>query len=209
MDNETINFRYYNWGPLLYSCRVSDDRCAQVLELCHKAKELYTHELAGHLTKEYKLPALKVSDILRPYFRSYAQCGEETQLLRQLPFLEMKSAWVNFMEAGDFNPPHNHSDTLSFVFFLKVPDELKKEHKEFLGTSIGPGGIEFRIALAPAGSKGEGVYSIDNNQFFPKEGDLFIFPSHLEHWVYPFKSKVTRISVSGNLGKMPNQNVKK
>jgi hypothetical protein len=28
---------------------------------------------------------------------------------------------------------------------------------------------------------------------------MFMFPALLQHWVCPFKSKVTRISVSGNL----------
>ena len=28
---------------------------------------------------------------------------------------------------------------------------------------------------------------------------MFIFPSSLQHWVFPFRSKVERISVSGNL----------
>ena len=35
--------------------------------------------------------------------------------------------------------------------------------------------------------------------FFPEEGDMFIFPAWLKHWVAPFKSKCTRISVSGNV----------
>jgi len=200
MDNEVIKFRYYNWGPLLYSSRVTPDRATKILEICTKATKSYAHNLAGQLKKELELPALKIFNILNPYFASYVRCGEETQLLTRLPFLEMKSAWVNYMKAGDFNPPHNHSDVLSFVLFLKVPNELKKENKKFKGKSIGPGGIDFRIALGHQ----QGTYSIDSNKFFPEEGDIFIFPSHLEHWVYPFRSKGTRISISGNLGKKNN-----
>ena len=33
----------------------------------------------------------------------------------------------------------------------------------------------------------------------PKTGDMCIFPAQQQHWVAPFKSNVTRISVSGNL----------
>ena len=33
----------------------------------------------------------------------------------------------------------------------------------------------------------------------PKTGDMYIFPALLQHWVYPFKSNITRVSVSGNL----------
>jgi len=200
MDNEVIKFRYYNWGPLLYSCKVSDERLTKILDICNKAKDSYAHNLAGHIKKELELPALKIFNILNPYFGSYVKCGEETKRLRDLPFITMISAWVNYMTAGDFNPPHNHHGTLSFVLFLKVPDELKKENEEFKGKSSGPGGIDFRIAIGHQ----EGAHSIDSNKFFPTEGDLFIFPANLEHWVYPFKAKGTRISVSGNLGKKNN-----
>ena len=33
----------------------------------------------------------------------------------------------------------------------------------------------------------------------PEENDMFIFPAWLKHYVAPYKSKVTRISVSGNV----------
>ena len=35
--------------------------------------------------------------------------------------------------------------------------------------------------------------------YFPEEGDMFIFPAWLKHWVSPFKSDCVRISVSGNV----------
>ena len=38
-----------------------------------------------------------------------------------------------------------------------------------------------------------------SHSFFPEEGDMFIFPAWLKHWVYPFKSDCERISVSGNV----------
>ena len=197
MDNEVISFRYYNWGPLLYSAKVIPERLTKVLNICNKAKDSYAHKLAGHIKKELELPALKIFNVLKPYFKSYIQCGEQTKIVTKLPVMTMQSAWVNYMEAGDFNPPHNHHDILSFVVFLKVPAELKKENEEFKGRSIGPGGIEFRINVI----KKQGHFSIDTHSFFPTEGDIFIFPAHLEHWVYPFKAKGTRISVSGNLRK--------
>ena len=35
--------------------------------------------------------------------------------------------------------------------------------------------------------------------FMPEENDMFIFPAWLKHYVAPYKSDVTRISVSGNV----------
>ena len=40
-------------------------------------------------------------------------------------------------------PPHDHSEALSFVIYLKIPEALKKENKEYIGTSRGPGSIMF------------------------------------------------------------------
>ena len=34
--------------------------------------------------------------------------------------------------------------------------------------------------------------------YMPKEKDIFFFPAGLTHMVYPFKSKVERVSVSVN-----------
>ena len=47
---------------------------------------------------------------------------------------------------------------------------------------------------------GEGPRSyISHHSFVPEEGDMFIFPATLKHWVFPFKSDCVRISVSGNV----------
>ena len=34
---------------------------------------------------------------------------------------------------------------------------------------------------------------------FPEEGDMFIFPAWLKHWVSPFNTDCVRVSVSGNV----------
>ena len=35
--------------------------------------------------------------------------------------------------------------------------------------------------------------------YFPTDGDMFIFPAWLKHWVSPFNSDCVRVSVSGNV----------
>ena len=96
------------------------------------------------------------------------------------------------MKKGEYNPPHDHSDYLSFVIFLKVPDEIIKEQDDFVGNSAGPGSLSFLY--------GEGNrQSITYQSVKPKERDIFIFPAWIKHYVAPFYSDVTRISVSGNI----------
>ena len=45
---------------------------------------------------------------------------------------------------------------------------------------------------------------------FPEEGDMFIFPAWLKHWVSPFHSDCVRVSVSGNIHEsVPLHQIKK
>ena len=47
---------------------------------------------------------------------------------------------------------------------------------------------------------GEGTRDcITYMSYFPEEGDMFIFPAWLKHWVSPFNTDCVRVSVSGNV----------
>ena len=104
--------------------------------------------------------------------------------------------WVNFMKAGDFNPPHIHGGDISFVIFVDVPDKLSKEMEEHEGTTAKPGQLMFNYG---ENSKTKQWATIGHH-VTPRTGDMYVFPAQQQHWVAPFKSDVTRISVSGNLG---------
>ena len=104
----------------------------------------------------------------------------------------MTMAWANFMKAGEFNPPHTHGNCdFSSVLFIKIPEALKEEHKKFRGNGGGPGAITFTYGETHP-------YAIAGKGFFPQEGDLYIFPATLTHFVSPFLSLEERISLSAN-----------
>ena len=42
-------------------------------------------------------------------------------------------------------------------------------------------------------------WATTGNFVIPQTGDFLMFPALLQHWVCPFKSKITRVSVSGNM----------
>ena len=98
------------------------------------------------------------------------------------------------MKAGDFNPMHTHGGDYSFVIFLQVPDKLKQEMKDFEGTSAKPGMLMFEYT-----QQAKPRWATTGTAITPETGDLYMFPALLQHWVAPFKSKVERISVSGNI----------
>ena len=81
---------------------------------------------------------------------------------------------------------------MSFVIYLSIPDKLKKENKKYTGRSCGPGGIQFMYGEGPRDA-------VTYMSHFPEEGDMFIFPAWLKHWVSPYKSNCVRVSVSGNI----------
>ena len=105
---------------------------------------------------------------------------------------QMKSAWVISQWSGEYNPIHIHTECqMSTVMYLKVPKFLPsvKEHRDDDGNIMFIGG-------AGSGSR------LTRNliQIKPKVGDFYIFPAHLQHTVYPFRTDgdFERRSVSFN-----------
>ena len=188
--------KFYYWGPLLFHTKISDEDISKILLLCIKEKDKdYRKNLAGHIKEEYAINTHELNNILTPYFNNYLQCFThwyETEIKS----IEMISSWVNFMKAGEFNPPHTHTDCdFSCVIYLDIPKKLIQENKEYIGTNLqkgGPGSISFRLKIS------DSKYNISNVSCFPEKGDFFIFPASLEHFVFPFKSDCERISVSAN-----------
>ena len=133
------------------------------------------------------------SDMFKMYDHALQDwTGDKNIIAGDGEMYNLESLWANFQGPGDFNPPHSHGGALSWVIYLQIPDELTEENKKYKGTSAGPGGITFRY--------GDGPREVITYQtFLPQTGDMYIFPAWLQHWVYPFKSDVERISVSGNV----------
>ena len=81
-----------------------------------------------------------------------------------------------------------------------APLQLTKEADEFEGTGIKPGCLSFEFT-----QQARPKWAITGQSTIPETGDMYIFPAMLQHWVAPYKSKVTRVSVSGNLEIMNKQ----
>ena len=198
MNDDKVTYNVLNWGPCVVQVKVSDDFKNKLLlgaESARAKKLDYTDKLAGIIKEEYAYE--KKED----YLPEVAQClgiydvafqRWKSDPYEKKPEYMLTALWVNYMKQHEYNPPHDHSDQLSFVIFLKVPEEIKKEQKEYKGKSGGPGSLSFLY--------GEGNrQAITYQSVHPNEGDMFIFPAWMKHYVAPFYSDVTRISVSGNV----------
>tara|TARA_Y100001937_G_C7098504_1_gene321338 strand:- start:203 stop:910 length:708 start_codon:yes stop_codon:yes gene_type:complete len=194
---EKINVQVYNWGPCVVRMKISDNFKNILLDEAKNNKEDYRGKLAGILEKETgysEKSKAKIVPHLSQCLGVYDQAFERYrgEKFKKKPEYLLSALWINYQKPNDFNPPHDHDGALSFVTYLQIPEELKKENKAYKGQSCGPGGIQFLY--------GEGRRdSVTYMSFMPEENDMYIFPSWLKHWVAPYKSNCTRISVSGNV----------
>jgi uncharacterized protein (TIGR02466 family) len=194
---ENVNIQIFNWGPCVIRMKISDEFKKLLLKEGEKSKIDMKTTLAGILDKERGYDEKQKNKIL-PHLAKclgvYDQAFERyiNKPYDKRPEYVLSALWINYQKANDYNPPHDHDGKLSFVTYLQIPEKIKKENSEYDGKSCGPGGIQFIYGNGPRDC-------ITYMSFMPEENDMFIFPAWLKHYVAPYKSKVTRISVSGNV----------
>tara|TARA_E500000318_G_C3509697_1_gene191777 strand:+ start:176 stop:838 length:663 start_codon:yes stop_codon:yes gene_type:complete len=194
--SEKITISTFNWGPCVVRLKIKEEFRKLLLEEGKKNTEDYTDKLAGILDKEtgYSIESRnRLLPYLSQYIGVYDQAFERyiNKPYDKRPEYVLSALWINHQRPNDFNPPHDHDGKLSFVIYCSIPEEIKKENQAYKGKSCGPGGIQFIYGNGPRDC-------ITYMSFPPEEGDMFIFPAWLKHWVAPYKSDATRISVSGN-----------
>ena len=187
-----------NWGPFVLKTKLPDYIVKDLLIQGKKTKQSYNRSLAGHLDNQFLYPVevqnwfyKEITPILQAYREGHCKYHGIENLNIELSFDDL---WINYMKAGDFNPMHTHGGDYSFVIFLQVPDKLKQEMRDFEGTSAKPGMLMFEYT-----QQAKPRWATTGTAIAPETGDMYIFPALLQHWVAPFKSKVERISVSGNI----------
>ena len=193
-----VKYQVLQWGPCIVHLKISEEFQQKLLkgaEEARKQKKDFRSNLAGIIKEEYSYENRadyvdEIAQFLTVYDEAYQKFKNEKYKVK--PEYLLNALWVNFMKKNEYNPPHDHSDYLSFVIFLKVPEEIKKEQEDFVGNSAGPGSLSF---LYGDGNR----QSITYQSVKPDERDIFIFPAWIKHYVAPFYSDVTRISVSGNI----------
>ena len=207
MDKEQVEIKIFNWGPCVIKCKIKPEYAKMLLDEAKSNSVDFRSKLAGQIdvetsySEEARSEAVK---FLSHYFGVYDQAYQSytQKAYDKRPEYVLSALWINYQKQHEFNPPHDHDGKLSFVIYLKIPEELKKENKEYKGRSCGPGGIQFLY--------GDGTRDcVTYMSYIPEELDMFIFPAWLKHWVSPFKSDCTRISVSGNVhDSAPLNNIK-
>jgi hypothetical protein len=141
---------------------------------------------------------------LKPLISIYEeQFGNE---LGQVPVKDrseyfLSGLWVNYQMENDFFPLHSHNGVYSFVVWMKIPtnfnDQIKNKVK--LDRVLFDGLYTSNFSFNYTDILGKNTtYEIEMSS--EMEGILTLFPSKLQHQVYPFYNcSEERISVSGNI----------
>lgn len=186
------------FGPTLYRGKFSDRMRQEVIASSLASKESAAGNLAGNIVTENFIElsdesSRELTGIVEDYLRLCHQAGV-FKPKRPLKDIAFEKIWVNHQKKGEWNPPHVHSGDFSMVGYCQVPPELKDEWK-----------FENQKGQDPVAGKIQwnyGHYAPHSVVMFgpiePEQGDIYIFPAWLLHYVFPFNSDVTRISFSTN-----------
>ena len=182
------------FGPVILKLELSEeilkDLNQDCLDIADKKKEKvdWSDQLAGRVEEEYHI----TKDLLQKHAVWFNAVTSKYLFPDDKAFKEnagmfkigIASGWYVRSYDGDFNPAHFHTGCqISCLGYLKLPDDMEeywkeedKDHNPFGGYT------DFRYGTI-------GLNCANNMKVKPKVGDVYMFPSWLDHMVYPFRSK--------------------
>lgn len=186
------------FGPTIYRGKFSDKMRLEIMQKSIDSNEDASKNLAGNIVSESFIDLSQESgDELTSMVQDYLQQCQRAGVYKpksELKRISYEKLWVNHQKKGEWNPPHVHSGDFSMVGYCQVPPELKDEWK-----------FENQKGQDPVAGKIQWNYGhfaphsvVMFGPIEPEEGDIYIFPAWLLHYVFPFNSDVTRISFSTN-----------
>ena len=159
------------------------------------------NQLSGNIV-EYQLIDSRncISELLLPYVKLY---NDHYNYLNSIHILTescpvvLDKCWVNFQKKHDFNPNHNHTGVMSFVFWIDIPYTTEEEQivgpKKYGNFNVS-GQFEFQYINSIGNISS---YNIKTDKSYNNK--MILFPSKMVHCAYPFySSDEFRISVAGN-----------
>jgi|APGre2960657373_1045057.scaffolds.fasta_scaffold47984_1 hypothetical protein len=199
------------FSPPIYKSILEQDSIDLLKDISNKSRDRKINvgnTLAGNITEQYQaimdVPQTQifhdkiskhVSIALKNFEKKYFKNPSEEEKFNNIDFSFGEGAWINFQKSGEFNPIHHHTGMLSAVIYIDVPAAIAEENKIKNSNAPSAGAICWIYGNA-AGSMLCTDYMYTHQ---PTTGEIFIFPSGLQHLVYPFSCQVERISMSFNV----------
>ena len=200
------------WADILFETKLPPNILNTMINLSDEIladpkRTNWGNNLAGQIKDEPLIPpAMLKSAGLLDFFGNMIteythQCKLQQAPPDQHPYIEsikkdisvsIQSMWIVEQQQGEYNPVHIHTNCdISAVMYLKAPTFLDSEKPD----RDDDGTIYF------IGSTGEySKLKTNSLKVKPQPGQFFIFPSHMMHTVYPYKTNddFARRSVSFN-----------
>ena len=198
------------WSDILFETTLPPIVLEKMIEISDKvlADSKRTHwgdNLAGQIKEEPLIPPellkeFNLTEFLGNMVHEYIhQCNlqktpvpENIESVKNRIQVTIANMWIVEQQPGEYNPIHTHTNCdISTVMYLKAPIFLPSEKTE----RNDDGTIYFIGSSSP-----KTKLNTNSLKVKPTPGAVFIFPSHLQHTVYPYKTNdnFARRSVSFN-----------
>jgi len=161
--------------------------------------------LVGEIQNEFEFNSPKpVNDYIYQQFLNFEQ---ESKFIEKHYFNSSTATfvhnqpWVNFQKPTEYNPLHHHTGVISWVIWYQIPYTFEEQQKFSLRTHSLNGYFSFLHATGEKSFNQTLINTIPLISDNRIEGHIAIFPSSLDHIVYPFsgtKDKY-RITIAGNM----------
>tara|TARA_R110001632_G_scaffold216015_1_gene343371 strand:+ start:576 stop:1298 length:723 start_codon:yes stop_codon:yes gene_type:complete len=183
----------------------------------NKNKKFHSDKLVGQTHKgeqlllEHNDPRMidycnLITMLSSEYIKQYIEKGNQIDSLKKV---EIKETWSVHSYEGDYNPLHDHDTDsimgISTTAWTKVPPQIgAKAHANTDSYSLynesghSDGCITFQYGKTSA-SDNKRLVPSQSFVVTPEVGKLLIFPSWLQHMVYPFKGEGERRTIASNL----------
>ncbi|ARW57046.1 hypothetical protein [Synechococcus phage S-B64] len=167
--------------------------------------ETFKGNLAGNIHESNLLEDIEdlfwhntLLPLVQIYGEAFSNLGDKIPVNHKHAF-QLHSWWVNYQKQNEFNPIHCHTGVYSFAIWMKIPTTFEQQNKNPISKNANSQVISaFEFAYTNIlGEISLHQYKLSDEH----EGMLVMFPSKLNHQVYPFfDCAEDRISVSGNIG---------
>ena len=144
-----------------------------------------------------------VESLAAAYLRHFV---EQTKSPLRPKKISMDKLWSVHSYQGDYNPIHDHLTAaqmgISFTTWTMVPEQIMKRDDQQVNLYESSGAIDgfinFNYGLNQTADP-ERLRPSQSRYIMPVPGKLLLFPSWMQHTVYPFFGEGERRTVAGNL----------
>ncbi len=179
----------------------------EIIEDAKKLDKSHKDNLAGNISRSLKLEDKdqKLERLIYACLKQYLDADSNLYKTEEFDNSHpenymMGEPWVNFQKKHEFNPIHHHGGVFSYVIWMKIPTDWREQHCLPFLDGMPPSkkrasNFEFTYTNI-LGNISHYNYNLDADM----EGHMLLFPSMLNHQVYPFyECDEERISISGNI----------